>query len=145
MEEQLESETKERAAAAKALRRTEKKLKEALMQVEDERRQADQHKEQTDKVNSRVKALKRQLDDTEEEVSRANASKRKLQRDLDDTNEQNEALQREVSQLRNKLRRGVGAMDYRSTKSSRYRVQMDSDEHDGDGDGDASNAAAGES
>ena len=57
-----------------------------------------------DKVNSRVKGLKRQLDDAEEEVSRANANKRKLQRDLDDMTEQNDALQREVSQLRNKLR-----------------------------------------
>jgi len=37
---------RERAAASKALRRSDKKLKEALMQVDDERRQADQHKEQ---------------------------------------------------------------------------------------------------
>ena len=43
------------------------------------------------------------------------------------------------------FRRGGGGLDYRSTKSSRYRVQMDSDDIDGDGDGDASNAAAGES
>jgi len=42
-------------------------------------------------------------------------------------------------------RRGAGGLDYRSTKSSRYRVQMDSEDLDGDGDGDASNAAAGES
>ena len=56
------------------------------------------------KINSRVKTLKRQLDDTEEEVSRANANKRKLQRDYDDVMEHSEALQREVTQLRNKIR-----------------------------------------
>jgi len=57
-----------------------------------------------DKINPRVKTLKRQLDDAEEEVSRANAGKCKLQRDLDDMSEQNETLQREVNQLRSKLR-----------------------------------------
>lgn len=59
---------------------------------------------QVDKINSRVKTLKRQLDDAEEEVSRANAGKRKLQRDLDDISEQNETYQREINQLRSKLR-----------------------------------------
>lgn len=37
---------RERAAANKLVRRTEKKLKEIFMQVEDERRHADQYKEQ---------------------------------------------------------------------------------------------------
>ncbi|KGL89164.1 Myosin-10, partial [Charadrius vociferus] len=46
LEEQLEQEAKERAAANKLVRRTEKKLKEVFMQVEDERRHADQYKEQ---------------------------------------------------------------------------------------------------
>ncbi|KFQ89202.1 Myosin-10, partial [Phoenicopterus ruber ruber] len=44
LEEQLEQEAK--AAANKLVRRTEKKLKEVFMQVEDERRHADQYKEQ---------------------------------------------------------------------------------------------------
>lgn len=38
--------SRERAAANKIVRRTEKKLKEVCMQVEDERRHADQFKEQ---------------------------------------------------------------------------------------------------
>ena len=59
---------------------------------------------QVDKINSRLKALKRQLDDAEEEVSRVNAGKRKVQREVDDLSEQNESLQREVNQLRSKLR-----------------------------------------
>lgn len=37
---------RERAAANKIVRRTEKKLKEVMMQVEDERRHSDQYKEQ---------------------------------------------------------------------------------------------------
>lgn len=41
---------RERAAANKIVRRTEKKLKEVFMQVEDERRHADQYKEQVNKT-----------------------------------------------------------------------------------------------
>uniref|UniRef100_A0A2K5HEM1 Myosin-10 n=1 Tax=Colobus angolensis palliatus TaxID=336983 RepID=A0A2K5HEM1_COLAP len=79
LEEQLEQEAKERAAANKLVRRTEKKLKEIFMQVEDERRHADQYKEQMEKANARMKQLKRQLEEAEEEATRANASRRKLQ------------------------------------------------------------------
>lgn len=46
----MEVEARERLAQAKANRKLEKKLKELLMQVEDERRHADQYKEQLDKV-----------------------------------------------------------------------------------------------
>ncbi|XP_041075858.1 myosin-10 isoform X4 [Polyodon spathula] len=54
LEEQLEQEAKERAAANKLVRRTEKKLKEVFMQVEDERRHADQYKEQMEKASAEV-------------------------------------------------------------------------------------------
>uniref|UniRef100_A0A8C4MSU1 Myosin-10 n=1 Tax=Equus asinus asinus TaxID=83772 RepID=A0A8C4MSU1_EQUAS len=104
LEEQLEQEAKERAAANKLVRRTEKKLKEIFMQVEDERRHADQYKEQMEKANARMKQLKRQLEEAEEEATRANASRRKLQRELDDATEANEGLSREVSTLKNRLR-----------------------------------------
>uniref|UniRef100_A0A8C3IW43 Myosin heavy chain 10 n=1 Tax=Chrysemys picta bellii TaxID=8478 RepID=A0A8C3IW43_CHRPI len=96
LEEQLEQEAKERAAANKLVRRTEKKLKEVFMQVEDERRHADQYKEQMEKANARMKQLKRQLEEAEEEATRVNASRRKLQRELDDATEANEGLSREV-------------------------------------------------
>jgi len=104
LEEQIDAEVRERSDAKKLCRRLDKKLKDSLQQVEDERRLADQSKEQVDKVNARVKALKRQLDDAEEEVSRINATKRKIQRELDDQTEQNETLQRENNQLRSKMR-----------------------------------------
>uniref|UniRef100_A0A8C4N476 Myosin-10 n=1 Tax=Equus asinus asinus TaxID=83772 RepID=A0A8C4N476_EQUAS len=107
LEEQLEQEAKERAAANKLVRRTEKKLKEIFMQVEDERRHADQYKEQMEKANARMKQLKRQLEEAEEEATRANASRRKLQRELDDATEANEGLSREVSTLKNRLRAGL--------------------------------------
>ena len=51
LEEQLSAEAQERMIAAKNNRKLEKKIKELLMQLEDERRHADQYKEQNEKVS----------------------------------------------------------------------------------------------
>uniref|UniRef100_A0A8C8ZW11 Myosin-9 n=1 Tax=Prolemur simus TaxID=1328070 RepID=A0A8C8ZW11_PROSS len=101
LEEQLDNETKERQAACKQVRRAEKKLKDVLLQVEDERRNAEQYKDQADKASTRLKQLKRQLEEAEEEAQRANASRRKLQRELEDATETADAMNREVSSLKN--------------------------------------------
>ncbi|XP_062336414.1 myosin-9 isoform X2 [Osmerus eperlanus] len=106
LEEQLDMETKERQQASKLVRRTEKKLKEVILQVDDERRNTEQYKDQSDKLNSRMKQLKRQLEEAEEEAQRANANRRKLQRELEDATESADAMNREVSTLKSKLRRG---------------------------------------
>ncbi|CAD7677197.1 unnamed protein product [Nyctereutes procyonoides] len=103
LEEQLDNETKERQAACKQVRRAEKKLKDVLLQVDDERRNAEQFKDQADKASTRLKQLKRQLEEAEEEAQRANASRRKLQRELEDATETADAMNREVSSLKNKL------------------------------------------
>ncbi|KAL7890978.1 hypothetical protein AOLI_G00004540 [Acnodon oligacanthus] len=137
LEEQLEQEAKERAAANKIVRRTEKKLKEVFMQVEDERRHADQYKEQMEKANSRMKQLKRQLEEAEEEAQRANASRRKLQRELDDATEASEGLSREVNTLKNRLRRG-GPVSFPSGRSGRRQLQMEGEFSDDDADSKAS-------
>uniref|UniRef100_A0A8V0YXK6 Myosin-9 n=1 Tax=Gallus gallus TaxID=9031 RepID=A0A8V0YXK6_CHICK len=105
-EELAAAERAKRQAASKQVRRAEKKLKDILLQVDDERRNAEQFKDQADKANMRLKQLKRQLEEAEEEAQRANASRRKLQRELDDATETADAMNREVSSLKSKLRRG---------------------------------------
>nr|XP_019939612.1 PREDICTED: myosin-9-like isoform X1 [Paralichthys olivaceus] len=125
VEEQLDTESKERQQASRLARRTEKKLKEVLLQVEDERRNTEQYKDQAEKTNSRMRQLKRQLEEAEEEVTRANASRRKLQRELDDATESADAMNREVSTLKSKLRRGDGTFNVRRTLA---RTGLDSDE-----------------
>ncbi|XP_061088621.1 myosin-9-like isoform X1 [Conger conger] len=126
LEEQLDVETRERQQAAKLVRRTEKKLKEAFLQIDDERRNTEQYKDQADKLNSRMKQLKRQLEEAEEEATRANAYRRKLQRELEDATESADAMNREVSTLRSKLRRGDLPFTMRRTTIG--RSGMDSDE-----------------
>lgn len=51
-----------------------------------------------------MRQLKRQLEEAEEELTRANANRRKLQRELDDATESADAMNREVSTLKSKLR-----------------------------------------
>ncbi|XP_076043123.1 myosin heavy chain 10 isoform X2 [Oratosquilla oratoria] len=103
LEEQLEVEARERLAQAKANRRLEKKLKEFVMQVEDERRHADQYKEQLDKTNARVKQLKRNLEEAEDELSKEKMQRRKAQREVEDMMEAQESQSREISSLKTKL------------------------------------------
>ncbi|XP_023819646.1 myosin-10 isoform X2 [Oryzias latipes] len=103
MEEQLEQERQERAIATKIVRKTEKKLKEVMMQAEDERRHADQYREQLDKSMVRLKQLKRQLEEVEEEHSRSNAQKRKLQRELEELTDSSQIMTREITSLRTQL------------------------------------------
>uniref|UniRef100_A0AAY5L6S6 Myosin, heavy chain 14, non-muscle n=1 Tax=Esox lucius TaxID=8010 RepID=A0AAY5L6S6_ESOLU len=103
MEEQLEQERQERAIANKLVRKTEKKLKEVMMQADDERRHADQYREQLDKSMGRLRQLKRQLEEVEEENSRSNALRRKLQRELEELTDSSQSMTREITALRSQL------------------------------------------
>ncbi|KAM9770572.1 myosin-9-like isoform 1-T1 [Menidia menidia] len=125
LEEQLDVESKERQQASRLVRRSDKKLKEALLQIEDERRNTEQFKDQVDKTNSRMRQLKRQLEETEEELTRANVYRRKLQRELDDVTESADVMNREVSTLKSKLRRGDLPFNIRRTMN---RSGLESDE-----------------
>ncbi|KAL1005872.1 hypothetical protein UPYG_G00065020 [Umbra pygmaea] len=104
LEEQLEQESREKQGIAKTMRQKDKKLKDLMIQVEDERKQAEQYKDQAEKGNVRMKQLKRQLEESEEESQRITAARRKLQRELDEATEANDAMSREVNSLKSKLR-----------------------------------------
>uniref|UniRef100_A0A3Q2Q6P8 Myosin-9 n=1 Tax=Fundulus heteroclitus TaxID=8078 RepID=A0A3Q2Q6P8_FUNHE len=125
LEEQLDVESKERQQASRLVRKTEKKLKEVMLQVDDERRNTEQYKDQFDKTNTRMRQLKRQLEETEEELTRANVYRRKLQRDLEDATESADAMNREVSTLKSKLRRGDLPFN---TRLGLTRTGLESDE-----------------
>ncbi|RXN31490.1 myosin-11 isoform X2 [Labeo rohita] len=106
MEDQLDHESRERQAIAKAMRQKDKKLKELTCQIEDERKQTEQFKDQAEKANLRARQLKLQVEEIDEESQRATVARRKLQKELNEATEANDALIKEVSSLRSKLRRG---------------------------------------
>ncbi|KAM4651712.1 myosin-10-like isoform 1-T2 [Discoglossus pictus] len=127
LEEQMEQESKERILSNKLVRRAEKRLKEVILQVEEERRNADQFKEQLEKAHIRMKQLKRQLEEAEEESSRANSNRRRLQRELEDVTESAESMNREVTTLRSRLRRAPLQFTTRTIRQV-YHLEAVSDE-----------------
>nr|KAF6374651.1 myosin heavy chain 9 [Pipistrellus kuhlii] len=141
LEEQLDNETKERQAACKQACQAEKKLKNVLLQVDDERRNAEQFKDQADKASTRLKQLKQQLEEAEEEAQRANASRRKLQRELEDATETADAMNREVSSFKNKLRRGDLPFVVPRRMARKGTGECSDDEVDGKADGAEAKAA----
>ncbi|VDK44796.1 unnamed protein product [Anisakis simplex] len=104
LEEQYNAETLERTNAARQCRRLEKRLADAILQLEDERRNTEQHKEQADRANVRARQLRRQLDEMEEEMARERTKARNLQREIDDLNEANDTLARDNTTLRGQRR-----------------------------------------
>ncbi|XP_036391316.1 cingulin-like protein 1 [Megalops cyprinoides] len=102
LEERLESEERDRANLQLMNRKLERKVKEMVMQVDDEKHSL---QDQKDQLNLRLKALKRQMDEAEEEIDRLEHGKKKLQRDLDEQLEANEQLQSQIKALRSEMRR----------------------------------------
>ncbi|XP_069056693.1 myosin-10-like isoform X1 [Pleurodeles waltl] len=136
MEEQLEQESKERILSNKLVRRAEKRLKEVILQVEEERRNADQYKDQMEKLHIRMKQLKRQVEESEEEATRANNNRRRLQRELEDVTETAESMNREVNNLRSRLRRAPLQLTTRTIRQV-IRLEGVSDEETEDHEGDS--------
>ena len=60
-----------------------------------------------------------QPDGTEEEVSREKAQRRKIQRELEDLIQDNVAKDREITNLKNKLRRGIVPSSLQLSKPGR--------------------------
>ncbi|XP_072320958.1 cingulin-like protein 1 isoform X2 [Eucyclogobius newberryi] len=102
LEERVEAEERERGNLQLVNRRLERKVKEMVMQVEEEQNTLLDEKNQ---LNLRLKALKRQMDEAEEEIDRLENGKKKLQRELDDQQETNEHLQSQLKAMRNEMRR----------------------------------------
>ncbi|XP_061599664.1 cingulin-like protein 1 isoform X2 [Cololabis saira] len=118
LEERLEGEERERSNLQLANRRLERKVKEMMMQVEEEHQTL---QDQKDQLNLRLKALKRQMDEAEEEIDRLEHGKKKLQRDLDEQLEANDQLQSQLKALRSEIRR---------KSSSAPMLSLDDDEDD---------------
>ncbi|CAJ0933603.1 unnamed protein product, partial [Mesorhabditis belari] len=100
LDEQNNTEAQERMNATRLARRLEKRLQDIVVQLEDERRNTEQHKEQAERANTRARAMRRQLDDLEEELAREKARSRNLQREIDDLNEANVNLMRDMNHAR---------------------------------------------
>ncbi|XP_026978933.1 cingulin-like protein 1 isoform X2 [Sagmatias obliquidens] len=101
LEDRLESEERDRASLQVSNRRLERKVKELVMQVDDEHLSLT---DQKDQLSLRLKAMKRQVEEAEEEIDRLESSKKKLQRELEEQMDVNEHLQGQLNSMKKDLR-----------------------------------------
>ncbi|XP_066132211.1 cingulin-like protein 1 isoform X3 [Saccopteryx bilineata] len=101
LEDRLESEERDRASLQLTNRRLERKVKELVMQVDDEHLSLT---DQKDQLSLRLKAMKRQVEEAEEEIDRLESSKKKLQRELEEQLDVNEQLQGQLNSMKKNLR-----------------------------------------
>ncbi|XP_039721421.1 cingulin-like protein 1 [Pteropus medius] len=101
LEDRLESEERDRASLQLSNRRLERKVKELVMQVDDEHLSLT---DQKDQLSLRLKAMKRQVEEAEEEIDRLESSKKKLQRELEDQMDVNEQLQGQLHAMKKDFR-----------------------------------------
>ncbi|XP_073922152.1 cingulin-like protein 1 isoform X7 [Castor canadensis] len=102
LEDRLESEERDRASLQLSNRRLERKVKELVMQVDDEHLSLT---DQKDQLSLRLKAMKRQVEEAEEEIDRLESSKKKLQRELEEQIDVNEHLQGQLNSMKKELSR----------------------------------------
>lgn len=102
LEERLQGEERDNGNLQQANRKLERKVKEMVMQTDEEHLSLQTQKDQ---LTQRLKTAKRQMDEAEEEIERLEHAKKKLQRELDEQAETNEELQSQLHALRNDMRR----------------------------------------
>ncbi|XP_053560004.1 cingulin isoform X2 [Bombina bombina] len=102
VQDRLQSEEREKTGLLSSNRKLERKLKELNIQLEDDRLQVN---DQKDQLNLRVKALKRQVDEAEEEIERLEGLRKKAVRDLEEQHEINEQLQARLKTMEKETKR----------------------------------------
>ncbi|XP_069481008.1 cingulin-like protein 1 [Ambystoma mexicanum] len=118
LEARLESDDRDRANLQLSNRRLERKVKELMMQVDDDHLSLT---DQKDQLSLRLKAMKRQVEEAEEEIDRLESAKKKLQRDLEEQVDINDQLQGQLTAARKELSR---------RKSSPSKMLNDLDDDD---------------
>ncbi|KAJ1180874.1 hypothetical protein NDU88_006087 [Pleurodeles waltl] len=102
LEERLESDDRDRANLQLSNRRLERRVKELMMQVDDEHLSLT---DQKDQLSLRLKAMKRQVEEAEEEIDRLESAKKKLQRDLEEQTDVSDQLQTQLTAAKKELSR----------------------------------------
>ncbi|XP_025066335.1 cingulin-like protein 1 [Alligator sinensis] len=118
LEERLENEERDRANLQVSNRRLERKVKELVLQVDDEHLSLT---DQKDQLSLRLKAMKRQVEEAEEEIDRLESAKKKLQRELEEQVDMNDQLQGQLTAMKKELSR---------RKKSPSKILTDFDEDD---------------
>uniref|UniRef100_A0A8C4W0J0 Cingulin like 1 n=1 Tax=Gopherus evgoodei TaxID=1825980 RepID=A0A8C4W0J0_9SAUR len=118
LEGRLENEERDRANLQLSNRRLERKVKELMLQVDDEHLSLT---DQKDQLSLRLKAMKRQVEEAEEEIDRLESAKKKLQRELEEQMDMNDQLQGQLNAVKKELSGAVGGGPQEGTVGTRIR------------------------
>ncbi|KAJ1353295.1 Myosin N-terminal SH3-like domain [Parelaphostrongylus tenuis] len=116
LEHQLQAEEQEKARFCRLVGRYEKRIVEMNAQSEEHKRQMEQHRQASERANSRYKSERRRVLELEEELTASNSKCRELSRQLVDANDSNDSLTRDLNSLRARI---SIASDRRVTWTSR--------------------------
>ncbi|KRX47969.1 Myosin heavy chain, non-muscle [Trichinella murrelli] len=105
LESKLSTESSERAVMSRVLKKTERRFADLSAQVDEDRRQFEQLKDEREQNLNRIKQMKRQLAENDDEIAKMHTKCRKAVRDVEELTIANEALLKENSNLRSRLRR----------------------------------------
>ncbi|NXD72967.1 CING protein, partial [Eolophus roseicapillus] len=122
LQDKLQAEEREKSVLLSSNRKLERKVKELTIQIDDERQNVSNQKDQ---LSLRVKALKRQVDEAEEEIERLEGARKKAQRELEEQHELNEQLQNRIKALEKEAWRKAARS---AADSSLQDDQLSSDE-----------------
>ncbi|KFD61976.1 hypothetical protein M514_05674 [Trichuris suis] len=117
LENKISAEASERIALTRALKKSEKRLVDMSLKLEEERRQQEQVKEETEAMHNRLKLMKKRMAENDEETDRILQRSRKFQREVEELHEVNESLTKEISHFRGRMRR-LGMDGLGSTKGN---------------------------
>ncbi|XP_050823863.1 cingulin-like protein 1 isoform X3 [Gopherus flavomarginatus] len=120
LEGRLENEERDRANLQLSNRRLERRVKELMLQVDDEHLSLT---DQKDQLSLRLKAMKRQVQEAEEEIDRLESAKKKLQRELEEQMDMNDQLQGQLNAVKKELSR-------RKKSPSKVLTDLDDDDDD---------------
>ncbi|CAB3408223.1 unnamed protein product [Caenorhabditis bovis] len=100
LEQQISLEEQDRLRQSRTVRRLESRLAETTQLLDEEKRQAEQHKLAADRLNARIRQLRNQLEDVESERDRLNNKLKEERRRAEDLTDANETLSRDFSLLK---------------------------------------------
>ncbi|CAF0731333.1 unnamed protein product [Adineta steineri] len=119
LESENEMEQHRHQETLKELRKNDRRLKELVFQVEEDRKNQLRLQDLSEKLQNKIKVYKRQVEEAEEIAALNLAKYRKAQTDLEDSAERADAAENQLSKLRSKNRSTVSAN--RTTSGDDYR------------------------
>ncbi|XP_077979909.1 myosin-7-like isoform X2 [Glandiceps talaboti] len=100
----VDEERRHRSESEKIMRKSERRVRELMVAQEEDQRNAERLQEQIEKLNGKIKTFKRQIEEAEEQASINLGKYRKVQHELDEAEERADMAEASLAKMRAKHR-----------------------------------------